>query len=334
VLAGACGAGEEASTGETELPPPPVTGGPAEEALALLPDLPALRIQILFGDLERLRAAYPEASGYREALAGLLLSDAVVGAAGPLWRKTYGFGLGTVDTYIAGGVHPREAMVAQGRFSPNRVEATLKASGYRERGDALRRGADGSIDESTAVGRLARSSLNRVAVTSDRIVAASTTALFRATLSPKSTFAEDADRTLAARALGDVTGAVIAPPEAVGRPEGVEVIAGEPAVIIAAGLDDQGPEARMVKIVLVYEDAAAARADAEAFRAKLPEAPVSGEDAGTFGDLIGELSVDIVEERAVLISGVLPADQSAGAWRDLLASGALALLLVPQETGG
>lgn len=309
-------------------PPESVFGG----MLALLPDEDALRRQVLFGDLERLRAAYPEAAAFGEALTGVWLSDALVGANGPLWRKQYGFGLGRVDRFVSGGFHPREAAVALGRFKPAKVQATLEKHGYKRRGELMAKGKDGSVDVETPVGRLALSSLDRIAVEADRLVAASTTALAKATLAPAATLAGHEDLVLAARALADVTSAIVLPPELVRPPSGVpvEILATEPASLVAAGLDDQGPESRTVKVVLVYDGAAEAEADAQVFRERLAATPLTGEQAEeTFGDLLGDLAVEVVG-RVVVVTGLLAPEAIPGAWRGLLERGDLAVLVRQQ----
>jgi hypothetical protein len=334
LFTGGCGGGgraEEAASVTESVPPPLLEGGAVEEALALLPASEALRRQILFGDLERLRAAHPEASDYGLALSGVWLPDALVGANGPLWRKAYGFGLGPVDRFVAGGFHPEEVTVAVGRFEPERTKARLRKNGYKARGGLLRRGADGSIDTETPVGRLALSALNRVAVEPERLVAASTTALAKAAFSPVSTFAEDESVALAARVLGDVTSAVILPAELVRPPSGVpvEYLAAAPAELVAAGLDDGGPADRLVKIVLVYGLAAEAAADAQTFEARIAAAPLVTQERSTFGDLLEDIAVQVLGERAVAITGRLAPGEQPGAWRGLLERGDLAVLVRP-----
>lgn len=306
-----------------ETPPPPA---PLAEALALLPADESLRRQILFGDLERLRASYPDADPFRGALAGVWLPDALSGAGGPAWRKSYGFGLGSVDRFVSGGFHPREVTVAVGRFKPRKVQATLRAHGYTKRGRLMKRGADGSVDATTVAGRLSLSSLDRVAVDGSRLIAASTTALARAALSPAGAVLE-ADVEVAAAALGRVTSAAILPPELVRPPTGapVRLLAAEPATLVAAGVDDQGPSDRTVRIVLVYAEASQAVREAEIFASTLAAAPLT--IGGTFEDLFDGLSVRVVHGRAVVVSGRLAAGQSSGAWRGLLESGDLAVLV-------
>ena len=118
---------------------------------------------------------------------------------------------------MSGGFHPHEVTIAIGRFTPRKVLATLRANGYAERGRILSRGADGSVDPTTAAGRLSLSALSRVAVDESRLVAASTTALAKAALSSAGA-ALEADVRVASAALAQVTAAVILPPSSSGRP--------------------------------------------------------------------------------------------------------------------
>lgn len=262
------------------------------------------------------------------------LPDALVGANGPLWRKAYGFGLAAVDSFVAGGFHPEELAVALGRFNAARVEARLEANGWQESDGLYARGEDGSVNTDTPVGQLALSSLDRVAVSVDRLVAASTTALAQAALDPDSTLADDPDLSLAAGALGSVTAAILLPAELVRPAAGapVEIVAGEPAVLVGAGTDDRGPDERILELVLVYAEPEQAEVDAERFRSKLETLKLTGEGPQTFGDLLEEISVEVVGERAVLISGRLVPKQSPGTWRGLLERGDLAPLV--RQSGG
>jgi hypothetical protein len=261
------------------------------------------------------------------------LPDALVGGNGPLWRKAYGFGLGSVEHFVAGGFHPQEVAVAVGSFKPARVEARLTANGYAESDGLFARGEDGSVNAETPVGQLALSSLDRVAVTADRLVAASTTALAKAALVPESTLSDDPSLSLAAGALGSVTSAILLPAELVHPPEGasVETIAGEPAALVGAALDDRASDERVLRIVLVYREAEQAKADAQAIRSKLASVKLSGEGAQTYGDLVEDISVEVVGERAVLISGRLTPGQGPVAWRNLIERGDLAPLVRRQQ---
>ncbi len=320
VLAAGCG-GETDNAVEAPPPRPALV-----ETLALLPADAGLRDQILFGDLERLRASYPDAESFRGALAGVWLPDALARADAPLWRRSYGFGLGSVDRFVSGGFHPHEVTIAIGRFTPGRVLATLGANGYAERDGILRRGADGSVDTTTAAGRLSLSALSRVAVDESRLVAASTTALAKAALSAGGA-ALEADVRVVGEALARVTAAVILPPELVRPPTGVPIrlLAAEPAVLVAAGIDDQGTSGRTLRIVLVYSEAAQATSEAELLAQTLAAAPLT--TGGTFADLFDGLSVGVVRGRAVVVSGRLAVEQNPGAWRGLLESGDLAVLV-------
>ncbi len=325
-LAGACGGSDEPEPVESAVPEPVAT--PLERALELLPADQALARQVLFGDLDRLREAYPLDEEFGFALQGVWLPNALAGANGPLWRKAYGFGLGGVDRFAAGGYHPVELAVIEGTFKPANVESRLLTRGYKRRGDLLRRGKDASIDLKSPVGELAKGSLARVIVTPTRIVAASTTRLAKAALEPAGTLAGDDNIVLAARALGVVTAAVIRPAE-LARPRsgGSEPLVERAAAQIGVGLDDRGGDGRTVRIALVYQQAADAEADLAAISDGLPGAALAGDPETTFGEALGDLTVRIVGERAILIQGTLAEEASSGLWRLLLERGDLALLV-------
>jgi hypothetical protein len=325
LLVAACSEGDEQPT-ETSVEP---AGGAFQDSLALLPAEDVLRGQISFADLDRLREAYPGPRAYGRALQGVWLPDALIGAAGPLWRRSFGLRLGMVDRFVAGGFHPEELLVAVGTFTPDRIEETLKANGWAEVDGLLSRGEDGSVDTETPAGRLALSSLDRVSVTSTQLVAASTTELAQAALAPEATLADDENLPLAAGALGTVTSATLLPPELVRPPAGtaIEIVAASPAVQFGIGVDDQGPESRILKIVLVYEDPDQAVADAGTFRSKIAGLKLSGEGPETLGALAADLSVQVVGDRAVLVTGQLAPSAGPEAWRTLLERGDLAVLV-------
>jgi hypothetical protein len=299
-----------------------------EAALDRLPDVPGARQQILFGDLARLRAAYA-GDGGDEALAGLWLPDALAGATRPRWRKTYGFGIRAVDRFAAAGFHPEETAVLIGRFRPAVIRATLGAHGWTRQGGMLSRGDDGSVDAGSATGPLALSSLNRIAVTPGRIVAASTTELARAALAPRATLADDPDISLVAAAVGEVTAAAILPAELVRPASGVVVapIAASPALLVGVAVDDRGADGRVLRIALVYEEPAEAESDAAAIGGSLATTEVPTQEGQVFGDLLVGIEASAVLERVVLVEATLAADQLTGIWRGLLESGDLAVLV-------
>jgi hypothetical protein len=329
LLAAACGGGEEPQPAQVV-----TAGGDVPEPTALVvalgkvPDAPGTRQQILFGDLKRLRAAYREA-GVDAALAGVWLPDALAGATERSWRRAYGFGVQSVDRFVAAGFHPEQTALLAGRFRPARIRSALLERGWKRRGAFLARGEDGSVETDTAVGRLALSSLNRVVVRRGRIVAASTTALGRAALTPGTTLAEDPDVATTAQALGDVTAAAVVPAELVRPAAGVVVapLVDAPALMVGVGVDDRGPDERVVRIVLLYEEAAQAASDAEAIDAALAAAEVPTRDGETFGDLFTGIEATVVSERAVLVEATIAEGELTGIWRGLLESGDLAVLV-------
>ena len=304
-------------------------GAPVLDALQLLPDVEPLHRQVLFGDPGRLREVYGDAAELNDALAGLWPPDALAGAVRPVWGRSYGFRLASVDSYVAAGFHPETAAVLVGRFKPAEVRAALRSSGYRRRGRLFVRGKDGSVDSDSRVGRLALSSLDRVAVRRQRIVAASSTALARATLSPDPSLAADPDLSTAARAIGPVTAAVIFPAELLRPATGVLVVpvAEEAPKVVAVGIDDRGASDRVFKAALVYGSAEEAERVSEGLAKAFGEAEVPTRTDERFSDLFEELEADVVAGRAVLLQGRIADFELAGIWRALLETGDLAVLV-------
>ena len=253
-----------------------------------------------------------------------------------LWRRSFGFDLSNVERFAAGGFHPAEVLVALGRFQPERVRTALRRRGYVNQGGVLAHGADGSIDPTTAAGRLALSSLDRVVVSRTRLRAASTSTLVRAAPRRSASLAADLNLAAAATALGRVTSAAIFPAGQVRPPSGVlfTPIAERPARLLAVALDDAGPSRSTIKIALVYRSPADARADAGVFNARLPRATLSDDPHTRFEDIASGLHADVISGRAVLISGRLRDQGKRGIWRELLERGDLAVLVRRPLPGG
>ncbi len=324
LAAAACGGGDE-----PDAAPAADRGAPVLDALQLLPDVEPLHRQVLFGDPGRLREVYGDTGELNDALAGLWPPDALAGAERPAWGRSYGFRLASVDSYVAAGFHPETAAVLVGRFKPAEVRAALRSSGYRRRGRLFVRGKDGSVDSESRVGRLALSSLDRVAVRRQRIVAASSTALARATLSPDPSLAADPDLSTAARAIGPVTAAVILPAELVRPATGVLVVpvAEEAPRVVAVGIDDRGASDRVFKVALVYGSAEEAEKESERLAKAFGDADVPTRTDERFSDLFEGLEADVVAGRAVLLQGHIADFELAGIWRALLETGDLAVLV-------
>jgi hypothetical protein len=320
---GGGGSGKGAQTGLTD-----TTSAPSafESLLGELPADEALLQQLLFGDLVRLRRAYPDAAAFSKALRGVLRPDALAGARRPKWIGRYGFGVGNVERFIAGGVDPLDVAIISGTFDPAAVRRRLRHSGYTEDGKLWRHGKDGSVDDRTTVGRLAKSALDRIAVSKGRLVVASTTGLIRGALRGRTSLATNDDLTLAAQVLGPVTAAAIVPRELVRAPAGAAVkrLAVRRSVFLAIGLDDAGPQRRTVRIVLVYPSAAAAEPDNAALRDGLRQARVPTLRGKTYGDVFEGLAVRISGSRAVVVSGRIADPRT---WRRLLRNGGLAPLV-------
>lgn len=319
----ACG-----GTGDSDDPVAPQRG--VARTLALLPDESGLRRHALVADLSRLRTAYPQADAFQRALLAVELPDALAGAAGPLWPAQFGLSISDVSSFAAAGFHPGEIAVAAGTFPRQRIAARLRQSGYTEQGGILSHGADGSIDPSTDAGRLSLSALDRVIVTPSRLVAGSTTALARAAAAPATTLAENGGFAAAAAAIDPVTSAAFFDAGLLRPPSGVPVtvIAEFPARLVAIGVDDQGADRRVIKIVLVYEDGDQAAADAEAIEDRLPGSRLIGAQTGRFSDVSSEWSV-AAEGPAVTISGRLPPGADPAVWRTLVERGDLAIIVRP-----
>jgi hypothetical protein len=308
---------------------------PLLDQLALLPDEPSLKRQVLVGDLARLRAVYPEPEAFRAALVGVWLSDALVGAGTALWRRSFGFDLSNVQRFAGGGFHPAELLVAAGGFQPRRVREALRRRGYVNRNGVLAHGADGSIDPATDAGRLVLSSLDRVLIGRERLRAASTTALVRAAPNRSASLAADPNLGAAATALGRVTSAAIFPAEQVRPPSGVlfTPLAERSARLLAVALDDAGPGRRMIKIAVVYRSPGDARADVGVFNARLRRSTLSDDPHTRFADIVNGLHAEVVGGRAVLISGLLRNQRKRGIWRELLERGDLSVLVRPSLPG-
>jgi hypothetical protein len=326
VLAGAaCGGDDEPEDAQPAAAQPT----PVLEALELLPDEEPLHRQVLFADVARLRDTYTGTGQLNVALAGLWLPDALAGANRPVWGRTYGLRLSAVDRFVTAGFHPEEVAVLTGSFEPAEVRATLRSSGYRRRSGVLARGENGSVETGSAAGKLALSSLNRVAVRPDKIVAASTTELARATLALDSSLADDPDLAAAARALGSVTAAVILPAELV-RPAAGELVVPvveAPVRIVAVGVDDGGGSERIFKVALVFGTAAEAEQEAERLAEAFADAEVPTRAGQRFSDLIEDVSAEVVGDRTVLLQGRIADFELAGVWRALLETGDLAVLV-------
>jgi len=323
LAAAACGGGDpEGGT------PAAAGQAPVLDALRLLPDEKPLRRQILFGDPAQLREIYGGTGNLGDAMTGLWLPDALAGAELPSWGRRYGFRLGSVDTFVAAGFHPRAVAVLAGRFQPDQVRAALGSSGYERRDGVLVRGKDGSVDSESKAGRLALSSLDRVAVSRERIVAASRTRLARATLSVGSSLAADPSLAAAARALGPVTAAVIFPAELVRPASGVLVVpvVDEPVRLLAVGIDDRGGSERFFKAALVYGTADEAESEAESLADAFGDAEVPTRAGERFSDLFEDLEAGVVG-RAVLLEGRIADFELAGVWRALLETGDLSVLV-------
>jgi hypothetical protein len=258
------------------------------------------------------------------------LSDALVGAGGALWRRSFGLRLDDVSSFASAGFHPAELTVAEGEFSPALIRDALRHSGYRAVGRTLMRGAGGSVDSSTEAGQLSLSALNRVIASPTRVTAASTTELLRAAKSP-TTLAADKDFAAAADALDPITSAIVLDADLVRPPSGAPtpILTSFPARLVAVGIDDLGPSSKTIKIALVYESPDEARTDAALIARDLPSTLLPGAEGTTFADIASDWRVN-AEGRAIVVTALLPPKTDPGIWRSLVDRGDLAVLVRPQ----
>jgi hypothetical protein len=299
-------------------------------SLAMLPNLPELRRHVLIADLSRLREAYPEADAFRRALLGVELPDALSGAGSHLWSARFGLAISDMSSFGSAGFHPAETAVASGRFSRPAIGGRLRGAGYAKRGREFMRGADGSIDPATVEGRLSLSALNRLIVTPTRVIAASSTALVRAAASPSATLADEHSFAAAAAAISPITSAAFFDTRLIRPPSGVpvSVIAQYSARLVAIGIDDRGANQRVVKIVLVYDDAGQAAADAALIGQHLPASPLVGTQGKRFSDLSSEWNVT-ASGTSVMLEGRLATGADPSIWRSMAERGDLAILVRP-----
>lgn len=227
-------------------------------------------------------------------------------------------------SFASAGFHPAELTVADGEFSPAGIGRALRRSGFRAAGRMLVRGTDGSIDSSTAAGRLSLSALNRVIPSPTRVTAASTSGLLRAARSSPTTLAADRDFAAAADALDPITSAIVLDASLVQPPSGVPtpILASFPARLVGVGIDDLGPSSRTIKIALVYESSDEARADAALIERDLPSTSLPGARSTTFSDLAADWRVN-ADGRAVVVTVLLPPNGNPGTWRSLVERGDL-----------
>ena len=281
--------------------------------------------RLVFGDVARLRAAYPNPTAFAAARRALWLPDALSGSTTAAWVRQFGFGLGNVERFIAGGLHPLELAVAPGQFEPKIVRLHLRRAGYKPHGALLQHGRDTSVDWGSAVGRLAQGSLDRVAIERGRLVAASTTALAQAELAGKTALSANADLRLVAHALGPVTAAAIIPRELVPSAPAAPAahLATHRASFLGIGVDDGGPSRRTLRIALAYPSAAEANLDRAPLESKLAGTALPSHAGMTFGDVLHGLTVTI-DGRVLLLSARVDDPRE---WRQLLRRGDLAGLV-------
>lgn len=306
------------------------SSAPAELLLRTIPNEDVLKQAILMADVRRLRLAYPNQAAFASALAGVWLPDALARAGSALWPASFGFGLDDIERLTGAGFHPREVMVAAGRFDSGLVRSRLRARGFDAAAGVMSGGADGSIDIGTPEGRLTLSALARVAVARSRLVTASTTALATSALSPNPTLAADPDLLAAGRALGSFTSAAILPSSSIRPPSGAlyAPLVERHSSFLAVALDDRGVGGRTVRLALVYRQPADAKGDARILARKLRGARLIDQPATRFDEILVGLRVKAVG-RVVLIGGALAASQQSGLWRALVERGDLAVLVRP-----
>ncbi len=224
---------------------------------------------------------------YVNATAGCYLSDFTGGSysANGLYRDAFGYDVYQVDREIWAGQPPDYFSHMEGGFDPDAIAAKLRAQGYTT---ATHNGATfftvrednqlPPLSEPNAPLTLAR--LNRIAVSTERIIAAPATGLIAAALdaeAKKRPALETFPTTRAlATALGDVTSMATMPPPA--ADPAIALLNPERSVAITAmtrdwgtlhtpeltamGYTDAGNDKRTIHVALVYTRPADAAADA------------------------------------------------------------------------
>lgn len=219
---------------------------------------------------------------YTNATAGCYLTKfAGLHSSQDEYRTAFGYDVFQVDREISAGQPPGSFARMEGVFDAGAIIAELQMGGYALTSQngvpyyTVR--GDGDLDLSDPRGRLALGRMNRVAVNTERITAAPTTALITAALDAemKKMAALDGSATLRALAtvLGTVTSMATMSPgasavvEAVIPPEQLAATtrgwgALHPAELNAIGYTDAGNFQRTMHVALVYTNPSDAAADA------------------------------------------------------------------------
>ena len=305
-------------------------GAPVIDALQLLPDVEPLHRQVLFGDPGRLREVYGDAAELNDALAGLWPPDVPRrSGARPAWGARLRFRLASVDSYVAARFTPRRQQCSSVCSSPPRFGQLCARAGTGAAAACSCAGGTARSTRSPASAVLRCSSLDRIAVRRQRIVAASSTALARATLSPDPSLAADPDLSTAARAIGPVTAAVIFPAEllrpATGfsscrsrrrPPKWSRSVSTTAALPTGSSRPPSSTEARRRR-----------RGCPRASRRRSPRPRCRPGRTSTSRTCSRKLEADVVAGRAVLLQGRIADFELAGIWRALLETGDLAVLV-------
>ena len=330
IVATGCASGNANSSSGPVKVVQPSGNGLFSKALAQLPDVADLGRQVLVADLQRLRRTYPSRAGFRHALIGVWLPDALAGADTPLWQHSFGLVLENVDAFAAAGFHPREVAVIRGRFVLSQTRAVLERQGYRGSDGVFHRGADGSIDVASPAGRLSLSALDRVVVGDGdgEYIATSTSSLAKSARAPSRTLGRDPLYRSAAAILEPATAGTLLLPTFVRPPSGalITTLAQRHTLLVGVAIDDRGQAHRLLRIALVYGSASDARFDATRFERLLPSTRLPSQLARTFADIARRWKARAVGS-VVAISATLSRDESPGIWRSFLETGDLAVLV-------
>ncbi len=232
--------------------------------------------------LSDLRAQNINVADYTNATAGCYLTEFVgLHSSQSEYRDAFGYDVFQVDREMSAGQSPDSFSRMEGAFDAGAIIANVQGGGYALTSQdgvpyyTVR--GDGDLNLSDARGRLALGRMNRVAVNTERITAAPTTALIADALDAemKKTAALDGSATLRALAtvLGTVTSIATIPPDASAVVEAVippEQLAAttrgwgtlHPAELNAIGYTDAGNFQRTMHVMLVYTNPSDAAADA------------------------------------------------------------------------
>lgn len=200
--------------------PAQAQSGALSDLLRQAPDTAATRTMIWFGSLGALKRALNVQVESREALDRLPLTQRAtylseVGrlvyfseqsglARAPEWLTTFGINSFAIERELIVGQPPNQIAILEGVLDANAISNALQNLGYQIQAingtPIFALGSDNSAPAGT-VGSLAADKLNRIALVSDRLIAAASTADLTAALTPAPSLADDPIYAALARSL-------------------------------------------------------------------------------------------------------------------------------------